>query len=213
MPLDDVDGSAELEFDEIYRRAGPELSAIPWADQAAHPALVQWLDRQRNLTGVASLVVGCGVGDDAEELARRGSVVTAFDVSPRAIGLCRQRFPASTVDYLVADLFAAPAHWSRAFERVVEIRTLQSLPVSRRQEAIRAIADWVAPGGLVFVRCAAREESEPLGSRPWPVSRRELGDFTRAGLKEVHFAESVAEGSRGRAFTAIYQRSSVGPGC
>jgi hypothetical protein len=42
------------------------------ASLAAHPALVSWLDRQPSAGGATALVVGCGVGDDAEELVRRG---------------------------------------------------------------------------------------------------------------------------------------------
>lgn len=152
------------------------------------------------------LVVGCGVGDDAEELARRGCTVTAFDVSPTAIKLCRERFPGSAVDYVVADLLQAPNDWTRSFRLVIEIRTLQSLPVSRRRQAVLAIADMVAPGGRVFVRCVGRRESEPLGPRPWPMSRGELRWFSDAGLDTIAFEESVAEDRRSRFFTATYRR-------
>lgn len=206
MAMDRDDESGEVGFDELYRRAGANLEAIPWVARTAHPALVGWLERQPSVAGIRSLVVGCGLGDDAEELARRGSAVTAFDVSPTAIGLCRERFPESRVEYVVADLLDAPRQWSRAFGLVVEIRTLQSLPLSRRRLAVMAIADTVAPEGRVFVRCAAREESERLGQRPWPVSRRELGWFIEAGLEEIDFCESGGDG-RGRMFTLTYQRA------
>ena len=158
--------AGEAGFEEIYSRAGSNLGAIPWASLAANRSLVAWLDRQPARRGAACPVIGCGLGDDAEELARRGYRVTAFDVSPTAIALCRKRFPGSAVDYVVEDLFAAPTVWSASFGLVVEIRTLQSLPPSRRREAARAIARTVEPGGQVFVRCAAREAEEPLTSRP-----------------------------------------------
>ena len=40
-----------------------------------------------------ALIVACGLGDDAEEVSRRGYQVTAFDLVPAAIGHCRERFP------------------------------------------------------------------------------------------------------------------------
>jgi hypothetical protein len=72
-------GGGEPGFEEICARAGNDPGAIPWAALAPQPALMAWLDRQRPAAG------GCGLGDDAEEVSRRGYRVTAFDVSPTAI--------------------------------------------------------------------------------------------------------------------------------
>jgi 2-polyprenyl-3-methyl-5-hydroxy-6-metoxy-1,4-benzoquinol methylase len=197
----------ESAFEEIYARAGEDLASIPWADLTANPALTAWLDERPEPDGLSGLVVACGLGDDAEELARRGYRVTAFDVSPTAIERCRQRFPASRVEYVVADVFDLPSAWAASFDLVVEIRTLQSLPLDRRQPAARAIAAIVAPGGVVFVRTAARERRDPLGARPWPLTREELEAFERAGLSELSFRdEPPGPGRRFRTFTAVYQR-------
>ncbi len=199
--------SEEIGFEEIYARAGSDLASIPWAALTAHPALVAWLDDQPAPAGTAALVVACGLGDDAEELARRGYRVTAFDVSPTAIELCRERFPGSRVDYRVADLFALPTGWTASFGLVVEIRTLQSLEPDQRPQAARAIAGTVAPGGRLFVRTAGRDPAEPLTSRPWPLTRAELRPFTDAGLVEAALRDDPpAAGSRFRTFTAVYER-------
>jgi SAM-dependent methyltransferase len=193
-------------FEEIYARAGQDLGAIPWAALAPNPALVGWLDQQPPPAGDPALVIGCGLGDDAEEAARRGYQVTAFDLSPTAIRHCRERFPSSAVDYQVADLFRLPAHWNGAFSLAVEIRTLQSLRLPERAAATAAIAATVAPGGRVFVRALARDDGEPPASRPWPASRRELRGFLEAGLREAEFADQPATGAGGRFFTAVYAR-------
>jgi SAM-dependent methyltransferase len=199
---------AEQGFEEIYAQAGGRLGAIPWASLAPHPALVAWLDRAAPATGGAALVVGCGLGDDAEALSARGWRVIAFDVAPTAIVRCRERFADSEVDYLVADLFALPEGWREGFDLVIENRTLQSLPVDQRTRAVRAIADTVALGGLVWVRCLGREDDEPVGARPWPVSRHELAAFGDAGLTEMQFEVDLATGtSRSLSFTAVYRRT------
>ncbi len=193
-------------FEELYARAGVHLEAIPWASLSAHPALTAWLDSSPAGDGQSALVVGCGLGDDAEELSRRGYRVSAFDIAPTAIARCRQRFPDSSVDYQVADLFALPGAWRRAFDLVVEIRTLQSLPLEQRGKAARALADRVRHGGRLFVRCLGRGNSEAVSARPWPVSRGELGAFLDAGLSELEFHEERAADGRGRSFTALYAR-------
>jgi SAM-dependent methyltransferase len=198
--------SDEIGFEEIYARAGSDLSAVPWAALIPNPALVEWLDAQPVPETATALVVACGLGDDAEALAARGYRVTAFDVSPTAIELCRKRFPTSAVNYAVADLFALPKSWTAAFDLVVEIRTLQSLPLDGRVQAAAAIAGAVVPGGWVFVRTAAREADEQLSSRPWPLTRDELDAFTDAGVVELQLRDEPPGAGRFRTFTAIYQR-------
>jgi 2-polyprenyl-3-methyl-5-hydroxy-6-metoxy-1,4-benzoquinol methylase len=73
-------------------------------------------------------VVGCALGADAEHVAGLGYATTAFDVAPTAVRLARERYPASPVHYVVADLLDPPEEWTRAFDLVVEIITAQSLP-------------------------------------------------------------------------------------
>jgi SAM-dependent methyltransferase len=193
-------------FEDIYARAGNDLGAIPWAALAPHPALVAWLGRQRPAAGRTALVVGCGLGDDAEEVSRRGYRVTAFDASPTAIRRCRERFGQSAVGYQVADLFSLPAGWAQAFDLVVEIRTLQSLPPPQRARAVAAVAATAAPGGQVFVYCAVVGDGEPRASRPWPVTPGELQAFADAGLRQAEFHDQPAGAGPGRYVTAVYAR-------
>jgi SAM-dependent methyltransferase len=201
----------EIAFEKIYAQAGDDLSEIPWATLRPMPELVSWLDRQppaagRAPAGQTALVVACGLGDDAEEVSRRGFGVTAFDLVPAAIAHCRVRFPDSAVDYQVADVLRLPAEWSQAFDLVVEVRTLQSLPAAERGTAAASIAGAVAPGGRVFVHGLARRDDEPAGRRPWPLSPRDLAEFTRAGLTEteLNFHPSGPEGKH--TVDAVYTR-------
>jgi SAM-dependent methyltransferase len=203
-------GGGEISFEEIYRQAGPDFGAVPWAALGPHPALVAWLDAGRVSPAGRALIVGCGLGDDAEEAARRGYQVTAFDLSPTAIRDCQQRFPGSAVDYQVADLFRLPASWHAAFGLVVEIRTLQSLPLAQRSDAAAAIAATVRPGGWLFVHCLGRDDDEPAAGRPWPVSRRELHAFTGAGLRQAQFRDQPAGPGQSRSFTVSYTRPDEG---
>src|SRR5262245_29688359 len=70
-------------FEALYREAGSDAARIPWADMEANPALAAWAATPGALDGVRrAVVVGAGLGHDAEFLAARGLDVTAFDVSP-----------------------------------------------------------------------------------------------------------------------------------
>ena len=172
-------------FDELYRSAEDDLDRIPWAHLKPRPALVEWLDVHPPQTGTTALVIASGLGDDAEELARRGCAVTAFDLSPKAIEIARRRFPDSTVDYLVADLFELPGEWRGRFGIVVEVQTVQSVPPESHRDAIHAIARTVARNGRLLVRAATRAEDEPAPRRPWPLAPSELAWFEAEGLREL----------------------------
>lgn len=198
--------AGEPTFEQIYRAAGDNLAAVPWASLAPMPALVDWLDTQPPPGTTRALIVACGLGDDAEEVSRRGYQVTAFDLVPAAIAHCHERFPGSAVDYQVADVFQLPRAWARQFGLVVEIRTLQSLPLDQRAEAAAGIAATVAPGGRVFVHGLFRDDHQPAGSRPWPLSLGDLAAFTRAGLAETELTMEALNAQEQRAVTAVYSR-------
>jgi 2-polyprenyl-3-methyl-5-hydroxy-6-metoxy-1,4-benzoquinol methylase len=171
-------------FDELYRSAEHDLERIPWAHLRPRPVVVEWLDRDPPAPGTTALVIAAGLGDDAEELARRGCAVTAFDLSPKAIEIARRRFPGSKVDYRVADLFELPPEWRHAFEIVVEVQTIMSIPPEHHRTAIEAVAGTVAPGGRLLVRTAVRPEHGPAPQRPWPLAPSELRHFEELGMTE-----------------------------
>src|SRR5438477_12828330 len=149
-------GDATGWFERLYHEADGEAMAIPWAELKVNPNFLQWAEKV-NLAGEGkrALVVGCGLGDDAEALSAMGFEVTAFDVAPTAIEWARKRFPESRVSYRVADLFEAPSQWKGAFDFVLEAYTIQALPLELRKMAIEAVAAFVAKGvkALVIFRC------------------------------------------------------------
>lgn len=194
-------------FEVLYSRAGDDTSIIPWADLTPNPNLIDWLERNEYTAPGKALKVGCGLGDDAEELTRRGFETIAFDISASAIAWCRRRFPQSSVSYVVGDLFSAPTEWEAEFQFVLESYTLQVLPPNIRADAARCIATFVAPGGTLLVIARGRKPSEPEGKMPWPLTRNELSLFKAGGLKEVSFEDYMdSEDPPVHRFRATYRR-------
>jgi SAM-dependent methyltransferase len=195
-------------FDDLYSRAQGNASIIPWADLRPNPNLVACLDNAGiEGQGKSALKIGCGLGDDAEEIARRGFNTTAFDISPTAIAWCQRRFPGSAVTYIVLDLFHAPREWQGKFDFVLESYTLQVLPADIRRKAISKISGFVVQGGKLLVITRGREPSDSEDTMPWPLTREEVKGFAKCGMKEVSFEDYFDQKEPPvRRFRAVYER-------
>ncbi|MFH2052828.1 MAG: class I SAM-dependent methyltransferase [bacterium] len=172
-------------FEEFYARSGGDIHKIYWADLAPNAQLVEWLDRFAHPAGSRAITIGCGLGDDAELLAKYGYRVLAFDISPSAIAMCRKRYPGSRVEYQEADLFDHPPGWDRGFDLVYECNTIQILTGENRARALLSIADLTAPGGVVLVSCRSRRTGDQEDAFPVAMDREEIDGFRRAGLEEM----------------------------
>jgi pimeloyl-ACP methyl ester carboxylesterase/SAM-dependent methyltransferase len=178
-------------FDRLYAAGAGGEVPMPWDRRAPHPMLVQWAQAQ-GLSGAGhrAIVVGCGLGADAEYVAGLGYSTVAFDVAETAVHTARKRHPGTTVDYAAADLLDPPARWLRAFDLVVEIITVQALPDPPRRTAIVNVGRLVAPGGTLIVIAARQDHADAHAHRPpWPLSREEIDAFATDGLSPVHIEE------------------------
>jgi 2-polyprenyl-3-methyl-5-hydroxy-6-metoxy-1,4-benzoquinol methylase len=181
-------------FDVLYSQAEKDHNKIPWATMSAHPYLKKWLEKnQISGENKTALVIGCGLGDDAETIAEIGFKVTAFDISPSAIAWCKQRFPDSSVNYIIADLFNLDSAWEQKFDFVFECRTIQSLPLEVRVQVIESTAKLVANNGNLLIITHLRETEEEPSGPPWALSLKEIDLFKQFGLKEIH-SEKFFEG-------------------
>ncbi len=197
-------------FEHLYREGEEGRSVSPWEDRGANSSLLEfWSAHPQTTAGKKALVIACGLGDDAEQLAAWGFATTAFDISETAIRMARKRFPKSAVEYAVANLFQPPAEWNQNFDFVFEANTVQALPGNVRSGAIRNIASFVRPGGKLLAIVRGREPHEPEGQLPWPLTREELAEFARAGLSEQSFEEYFDnEEPPARRYRVLYSRPS-----
>lgn len=181
-------------FDALYTEAEGNNEKIPWADLKPNRFLVRWAENV-NLQGNGrnALVIGCGLGDDAKFLDNLGFRVSAFDVSPKAIEWARQIHADTEIDFQAADLFNAPEEWKKAFDFVLEVYTIQALPLSLREKTIDAISDFVAENGEIVIVTRGRENDEEPEGLPWALSYKDLSRFEENGLKQLNFTEMLDE--------------------
>ena len=175
-------------FDSIYTDAEGDYRDVFWADLEPNPYLLSWLSNSGfEHAGRRAIAIGCGVGDDAEALSEAGYEVTAFDISPEAIRLCKERYLDTKVNYLVADLFDYPPQWTESFYLIYECNTIQVLPGKYRIKARDAMISLLAPQGYILVSCRSRLKGEQEDDIPLPLDKEEIDGFIRCGLNEGNF--------------------------
>jgi SAM-dependent methyltransferase len=204
--MSDVDPTAL--FEPLYASAAEGRETLRWDRGGPHPLIEEWA-RGVAGSGRPALVVGSGLGTDAELLADRGFAVLGFDVSPTAIATARERSPQSKVDYRVANLLDPPADWRHAFDLVVESLTVQSMPVAFHAQAIANVARMVAPGGTLLAIAKARDEDEPVDGPPWPLTRTEVEAFAGGGLEAVRM-DGVRRAGMPMLWRAEFRRPQTG---
>ncbi len=182
-------GDATGWFDALYREAAGNNEKIPWADLEPNRFFVEFAEKT-NLHGNnrKALVVGCGLGDDARYLHDLGFRVTAFDISPTAVEWARRLHQTTDINFVVADLFETPKDWYQAFEFVLEVYTIQPLPLEMRSGVIDAIANFVELNGKLAIVTRGREDDEIPLELPWALSRQDLSRFEVNGFEQTHFA-------------------------
>lgn len=175
-------------FDAFYKESGGDNEKIPWADLEPNRFFKKWAEGTglRGL-GRKALVVGCGLGDDAVYLDELGFKVTAFDISRTAIDWAKRLHGDKGIRFEAVDLFAAPREWRGAFEFVLEIYTIQPLPMEMRPSVIDAISAFVADEGKLVVVTHGRRDDEKPDQIPWPLSRLDLSRFEENGLRQTDF--------------------------
>lgn len=180
-------------FNAIYEQARGQTGLVPWAHSGANPFMIAWMNKVAPglvRPGARVVVVGCGLGNDAAELACRGYDVTGFDIAPAAIDWARREHPEMADAFVVADAFDPLPRLQRRFDLVVECCTIQSIPPRMRADLVKGISSLLCPHGVMLAVCRGRQEGVPLESfdvPPYPLTAPELDGLMRdAGLAPIH---------------------------
>lgn len=181
-------GDATGWFEALYSEAAGDNEKIPWADLEPNRYLRSWAEAHGlKGAGRTALVVGCGLGDDAKYLHDLGFRTSAFDISPTAIEWAKRLYGDADIRFEAMDLFAPLSEWVAHFDFVLEVYTIQPLPMELRESTIDAVAAFVKPGGELLVITRGREDDEEPDELPWPMSRKELSRFESLGLAQRSF--------------------------
>ena len=192
-------------FEALYKESGGNNELIPWADLTPNKYFHAWAESTvLQGEGRTALVVGCGLGDDARYLYDLGFKVTAFDISPTAIEWAKKLHADTDIVFEACDLFQPFRGWLGAFEFVLEIYTIQPLPLEVRPQVIDAISGFVAENGKLVVVTRGREDDVEPDILPWPMSRKDLSRFEHNGFTQTDFVQMPGEEDEPPRFVVEY---------
>jgi SAM-dependent methyltransferase len=152
------------QYDRIYRDSAGS-GGPPWEIGGPQPALARVLDS--GVRGPKVLDIGCGAGDLAIALARRGFEVTAIDISHVAIESARAKAAAEglTVRFEVQDATRLSLR-SAPFDSVFDSGLLHSLHRhggAGVAEYLALLPALAAPGASVYVLAVSLEHGGGWG--------------------------------------------------
>jgi hypothetical protein len=201
-----AEGDPTTWFDRLYAEGESGEISMPWSRGEPHPLLRAWAESTGvSGAGRSAVVVGSGLGADAEFVASLGFDTTGFDIAETAVRLARQRHPETIVDYRVADLLALPGDLVGAFDLVVEVFTIQAMPDPPRTDAIAGVRSLVAPGGGLLT-VEFRNVGSPLDEGPpFPLTRETMESLAGDGVEVVRLEELDDNGVA--MWRGLYRRS------
>ncbi|HEU0053327.1 MAG TPA: class I SAM-dependent methyltransferase [Longimicrobium sp.] len=156
-------------FDLVY------TDAAPWDVGAAQPALTALFDEHPPEGPV--LDAGCGTGDLAIEVARRGLSVLGVDFVEAAVAEARERaaaLPPGSADRLAFAVGDAlhPSALGREFGAVVDSGFFHLFDQETRDRFAEELAGAIRPGGRYYLLAFAVEF--PVPNTPLKVTEEEL---------------------------------------
>jgi 2-polyprenyl-3-methyl-5-hydroxy-6-metoxy-1,4-benzoquinol methylase len=143
---------------QIVERDDGMVKAAPVASWIA--TIDQWPDEDRRALDLLKgkvLDIGAGGGRASRTLQDRGHAVTAMDISPGAVDVCRQQGIRSVVQGTVEEHAASGARYDSFLLLGANLGLLDSR--ERAPEFLRALAAMAAPGAVIVGQGNNRTDS------------------------------------------------------
>jgi SAM-dependent methyltransferase len=154
-------------FDDSY------LGVPPWDIGRAQPEVVRIADADGFTDAVID--IGCGTGENALELSKRGLEVVGVDAAPRAIERARAKAieRGLSAQFFVGDAFSLGS-LGRRFSTALDCGVFHVFDDDERPAYVASLAAALEPGALLHLLCFSDRQPGPCGPRR--ITQQELRD-------------------------------------
>ena len=194
-------------WDRYFAEAEQSGVPPPWESDVVFSALPRIV--QENLPGGSAIELGCGASATSVWLAANGFDVTAVDISELALSRARRIYPASRVEWQLADILdeAFALQHAGKYDLVFDMQCFHCLREVDENAAAAVIEKLLIPGGIAVVVCGASVEGEQARGPP----RVARDDFLRPFVSMLKL--SVVSFELGRFNSTVFYGSSNPPAC
>ena len=134
------------DWEKVY-----EAKVTPWDVGQPEDALVEFIDSSV-VKPCRVLEIGCGNGNDAIFLAKKGFDVTAIDISKRAIEIAKERAKKANVKCnFIAEDATNLKSVSGKFDFVYDRACFHFIPEQKRGEYVQTVKKFLINGGYFFL--------------------------------------------------------------
>ncbi|MHA2265014.1 MAG: class I SAM-dependent methyltransferase [Candidatus Thorarchaeota archaeon] len=123
-----------------------------------HVLIMQQLQRLPLDLGKTALVLGCGAGHVAINIARQGTKVKALDISPKAIEYAKQNNHNKNVSYLVAD--ATEFEVGRLFDFIILPGIIDHVLPNKLPHLLKNVAKHSSRETVIYANFLVRQFGE-----------------------------------------------------
>jgi SAM-dependent methyltransferase len=169
--------------EDVYRKV--PIDEIPWNREDPPEALVTLVENGM-MEPCRCIDLGCGTGNYAIFLSRKGFTVTGIDISPKAIILAKEnaKEKGASCEFIVADVLNAPDHLHESFDFAYDWEVLHHVFPQKRKRYMENVHRLLKPGGKYLSVCFSNNNPQfrgkgkyrhtPLGTFLYFSSEREL---------------------------------------
>ncbi len=189
------------EWERLYQET--EEKKMPWYYPGLDPDLEAALN-EMDIKGGRLLDIGTGPGTQAMALARMGFDVTATDISPTAVALCREHAAKDdlAIEFVEDDILES--NLSPGFDVIFDRGCFHSLPPEKRECYRETVHDLLLPEGVFFLKCFNVKETMEGG--PYRFSPEEIEEIFTPRFRVISIAETVYQGTLSPLPLALFVR-------